>query len=409
MISTSISDGKVDEKTARLNLLILFLAHATVGAQIGLYFVISGLAGQWLSENKCFSTLPITMIIIGSMISAPILARVTEKFNRKISFFLGILGGMFGCFICIIGLLHQSFPILLIGSFFHGLYMAAQAFYRFAAVDTISDTYKAHAISFVMIGGLFAAIIGPQTAKYTVYYFSEIPFAGSYLAAIIMNIIGALLFLFFKTPKKSVATKQNNYSGIKFSVLTDNNILTAIICALIAYALMNLVMTSTPLAVIGCGYTSSDAANIVTAHALSMYLPSFFTGFLISKYGVKTVMSVGVFLFVAAGAFGFLSPELSHFYADLIFLGVGWNFLFIGATFLLTSSSKEEDKNFIQGINDFCVFGTVAIASLASGFILNCSGTSPSIGWGLVNLTMIPFISFAAILIWFLRISPPKT
>ena len=287
--------------------------------------------------------------------------------------------------------------------------MAAQAFYRFAAVDTISDSYKAHAISFIMIGGLFAAIIGPQTAKYTVYYFSEIPFAGSYLAAIVMNIIGALLFLFFKTPKKSVATKQNNYSGNKFSVLADNKIITAIICALIAYALMNLVMTSTPLAVIGCGYTSSDAANIVTAHALSMYLPSFFTGFLISKYGVKTVMSLGVFLFVAAGAFGFLSQELGHFYADLIFLGVGWNFLFIGATFLLTSSSKEEDKNFIQGINDFCVFGTVAIASLASGFILNCSGTSPSIGWGLVNLTMIPFISFAAILIWFLRISPPKT
>ena len=409
MISTSISDGKVDEKTARLNLLFLFLAHATVGAQLGLYFVISGLAGQWLSENKCFSTLPITMIIIGSMISAPILARVTEKFNRKISFFLGIFGGLFGCFICIIGLLYQSFPILLIGSFFHGSYMAAQAFYRFAAVDTISDTYKAHAISFVMIGGLFAAIIGPQTAKYTVYYFSEIPFAGSYLAAIIMNIIGVLLFLFFKAPKKSVATKQNNYSGIKFSVLADNKILTAIICALIAYALMNLVMTSTPLAVIGCGYKSSDAANIVTAHALSMYFPSFFTGFLISKYGVKTVMSVGVFLFVAAGAFGFLSPELSHFYLDLIFLGVGWNFLFIGATFLLTSSSEEEDKNFIQGINDFCVFGTVAIASLASGFILNCSGTSPSIGWGLVNLTMLPFVCFAAILIWFLRISPPKT
>ncbi len=409
MISTFISDGKVDEKTARLNLLILFLAHAIVGGQIGLYFVISGLAGQWLSDNKCFSTLPITMIIIGSMISAPILARMTEKFNRKISFFLGILGGLLGCLICIIGLLYQSFPILLIGSFFHVLYMAAQAFYRFAAVDTIRDIYKAHAISFVMIGGLFAAIIGPQTAKYTVYYFSEIPFTGSYLAAIIMNVIGTLLFLFFKAPKKTVATKKNNYSGIKFSLLKDNKILTAIICALIAYALMNLVMTSTPLAVIGCGYTSSDAANIVTAHALSMYLPSFFTGFLISKYGVKKVMSAGVILFAVAGAFGFLSPELGHFYADLIFLGVGWNFLFIGATFLLTSSSNEECKNFIQGINDFCVFGTVAIASLASGFILNCSGTSPSAGWGLVNLTMIPFISFAAILIWFLRISPPKT
>ena len=149
MILTSISDGRVTEGVARLNLLILFLAHAFVGAQIGLYFVISGLAGQFLSENKCFSTLPITMIIIGSMISAPFLAQVTQLFGRKISFLCGMLGGFIGCLICIIGLIFQSFPILLLGSFFHGLYMAAQAFYRFAAVDNIISEVAKLKISFL--------------------------------------------------------------------------------------------------------------------------------------------------------------------------------------------------------------------------------------------------------------------
>ena len=168
---------------------------------------------------------------------------------------------------------------------------------------------------------------------------------------------------------------------------------------------MNLVMTSTPLAVIGCGFSSYDAANIVTAHALSMYLPSFFTGSLISRYGVRTVMTIGTFLLAISGLFGILGIEITNFYADLIFLGVGWNFLFIGSTYLLTTTCDDENKNFIQGVNDFCVFGTVALASLSSGFILNCSGTSAEIGWTLV-ISMFLFIVVSAILIIFLKSRP---
>ncbi len=409
MLSISISDGKATETVARMNLFILFLAHAIVGAQMGLYFVISGLAGQFLSQNKCFSTLPITMIIIGSMISAPILAQVTQVFNRRISFLFGILGGFIGCLTCIAGLIYQSFTILLLGSLFHGLYMAAQAFYRFAAVDNITEKYKVHAISFVMVGGLFAAIIGPQTAKFTLNYFGSIPFAGSYLAAVGMNLIGVLLFFFFKSPETSNFNQKPRYRVNRLKLLKNKNTLTAIICAMIAYSLMNFVMTSTPLAVIGCGYASSDAANIVTAHALSMYLPSFFTSTLISKYGVKPIMMAGTFLLAVAGLFGFTNTSLSNFYADLILLGIGWNFLFIGATYLLTITSNEEDKNIVQGLNDFCVFGTVAFASLASGLILNCSGTSSSVGWGLVNLSMFPFIVLSAVLILSLKLKLKAT
>ena len=165
MYSILISDNKVSESTTRLNLIILFLAHALVGAQLGLYFVISGLSGQMLAENKCFSTLPITMIIAGSMVSAPFHAYLTQSFNRKISFLYGVGGGFLGCIFCIAGLFFQSFSIFLIGSFFHGTYMAAQAFYRFAAVETVKEEYKVYTISFVMVAGLFAAIIGPQAAK----------------------------------------------------------------------------------------------------------------------------------------------------------------------------------------------------------------------------------------------------
>ena len=403
---TNLSDGKIPEKATKLNLGILFLAHAFVGAQLGLYFVISGLAGQMLAENKCFSTLPITMIVIGSMISAPFLAQINHHFNRKISFLYGVCGGFIGCLLCIVGLFWGSFTIFLVGSLFHGMYMAAQAFFRFAAAEVVNEKYKAYAISFVMVAGLFAAIIGPQTAKLTMLLIPNIPFTGGYIAAIIMNIFGGVLFMFF-TSSQSQEIKKTKLNIKNLNIILQNkDTISAIICATIAYALMNLVMTSTPLAVIGCGFSSYDAANIVTAHALSMYLPSFFTGSLISKYGVRTVMTIGTFLLAISGLFGILGIEITNFYADLIFLGVGWNFLFIGSTYLLTTTCDDENKNFIQGVNDFCVFGTVALASLSSGFILNCSGTSAEIGWTLVNLSMFPFIAVSAILIIFLKSRP---
>lgn len=370
---------------------------------MGLYFLVSSLVGQLLSTNNCFSTLPITAIIIGSMISAPLLSKITQLFDRRVAMLFGMGGGFLGCFICIIGLINQSFLILILGSLFHGLYMAAQAFYRFAATDNVSQEYKAYSISFVMIGGLFAAIIGPQTAKLSIYLFETIPFLGSYLAAMGMNLFGFLLFIFFKAKKSLKFSKKRCKVKNKLIFFNDKNIIIAIVCAMVAYSLMNLVMTSTPLAVVGCGYSSSDAANIVTAHALAMYLPSFFTGSLISRYGVKTVMTIGILFLTIAGLFGFVGSSLINFYTDLIFLGVGWNFLFIGATYLLTVSTNAEDKFFIQGINDFCVFATVALASLASGFILNCSSASSEIGWGLVNLSMFPFILFCAVLILFFK------
>ncbi len=284
--------------------------------------------------------------------------------------------------------------------------MAAQAFYRFAAVESVKEKYKAHAISFVMIGGLFAAIIGPQTAKYTSFMLLEIPFVGGYLAAIIMNTVGGFLFFFFSSTP-NIHVNKRKYLLSRFAIILSNrNVIIAIVCATIAYSLMNLVMTSTPLAVIGCGYSRSDAANIVTAHALSMYLPSFFTGYLISRYGTRTIMSFGTVFIGLAAVLGFWESDIKNFYADLILLGVGWNFLFVGATYLLTSSCDTENKIFVQGVNDFCVFGTVALASLTSGLILNCSSASSEIGWAVVNLSVLPFVALSALMIISIR---PRT
>ena len=184
-------------------------------------------------------------------------------------------------------------------------------------------------------------------------------------------------------------------------MLRDPTILVAMVCAMVSYALMNLIMTSTPLAVVGCGYGTGDAADIVTAHVLAMFIPSFFTGHLIARFGAAPTVGTGLVILAAAGAVALTGVELERFYAALVLLGIGWNFGFIGATTLLSSAHAPEERGRIQGINDLVVFGGVTAASLASGGLMNCSGTGVIAGWQAVNLAMLPFLVLAgASLIW---------
>src|SRR5690606_11819501 len=185
------------------------------------------------------------------------------------------------------------------------------------------------------------------------------------------------------------------------AMLRDPTIAVAMICGMVSYALMNLVMTSTPLAVVGCGFGKSDAANIVSAHVLAMFIPSFFTGHLIARFGAPVIVGTGLAILAAAGAVALTGVELERFYAALVLLGIGWNFGFIGATTLLSTAHAPEERGRIQGINDLVVFGGVTAASFASGGLMNCSGTSVVAGWQAVNLAMIPFLVLAgASIIW---------
>ncbi len=389
-----------DDSRAKRNVLILVMAQAFLGAQMPLIFTIGGLAGQSLATNLCFATLPISLIVLGSMISATPLSAIMQKHGRRVGFLVGTTGGALGGAIGAYGLYLNSFPVFLLGSFMTGIYMSAQGFYRFAASDTASDDYRPKAISYVMAGGLISAVIGPQLVKVT----SDsmvIPFLGAYLAVIAINVIGSLLFFFIDIPKPEAPHEDAPKGRTRWELITTPRIAVAVICAMVAYALMNLVMTSTPLAVVGCGFEQNDAANVVTAHVLAMFAPSFFTGHLIARFGVEKIVGLGILILAGAGAVALQGVVLENFFIALILLGLGWNFGFIGATTMLTTAHTVEERGRMQGMNDLIVFGGVTVASLASGGLMNCSGGSAVAGWTSVNIAMAPFLMLAGgALIW---------
>ncbi len=389
-----------DDRIAKRNVAVLVAAQAIMGAQMPMVFTIAALAGQSLAPNICWATLPITMSVLGSMLAATPLSALMQRHGRVAGFVTGAIGGMSGAALGAWGLWTGSFFLFNLGALFTGIYMSAQGFFRFAAADTASESFRPKAISWVMAGGLLSAIIGPEIVKLTYEAFA-IPFLASYLAIILLNLIGMGLFAFLKAPKPAPRAAGSPLGRSRRQLLQDPAILVAMICATVSYALMNLVMTSSPLAVIGCGFTQNNAADIVKAHVVAMYLPSFFTGHIIARIGAEKVIAIGLTILAGAGVVAMSGVQLEHFFAALILLGLGWNFGFIGATAMLTKAQRPEERGRLQGLNDLIVFGGVTFASLSSGGLMNCSGGTAETGWQLVNLAMAPFLILAgAALIW---------
>ena len=399
---------KGNNQLAKRNVAVLICAQAILGSQMPMIFTVGGLAGQSLASNACFATLPISMIVLGSMLTASPLSNLMQKFGRKFGFFIGAIGGLTGGIIGAVGLATGSFAIFLMGSFLTGIYMSAQGFYRFAATDTATKSFRPKAISYVMAGGLASAIIGPQIVKVTAEAM-VIPFLGTYIAVVILNFLGSFLFLLLKIPKLA---KKNIYDPNKRSnkqLVSTPRIAVAMICAMVSYAMMNLVMTSTPLAVVGCGYSPSDAANVVSAHVIAMFLPSFFTGHLITRYGEELIVGIGLFFLALAGIVALSGVNLENFFLALVFIGLGWNFGFIGATTMLTNSHSEAERGRIQGMNDLFVFGGVTVASFSSGGLMNCTGGNHLTGWTSVNLAIFPMLLIAAAtLVWLVKNKTPN-
>lgn len=390
----------IDDRRAKRTVFILVLAQAIIGAQMPMIFTIGGLAGQSLASNACFATLPISLIVLGSMLSATPMSNFMQKHGRRAGFFVGAAGGTLGAAIGAYGLYTSSFGIFLLGSLFTGVYMSAHGFYRFAAADSASEAFRPKAISYVMAGGLAAAVVGPQIVKVTADAM-VIPFMGTYGAVIVVNLIGMLLFTFLDIPLPEENNDTNKVSRTRWELITTPRIAVAVICATVSYALMNLMMTSTPLAVVGCGYTQDNAADIVSGHVLAMFAPSFFTGHLIARFGVEKIVALGLLILAGAGIVALQDVALENFFIALILLGVGWNFGFIGATAMLTMSHEPHERGKMQGMNDLIVFGGVTMASLASGGLMNCSGGDAAQGWTAVNLAMAPFLVLAGgALIW---------
>ena len=397
------------DSRAKRNVFVLVLAQAVLGAQMPMLFIIGGLAGQSLATNICFATLPITLIVLGSMLAATPISAIMQRYGRRAGFMLGAAAGAIGGAVGAYGLYLASFPVFLLGSLITGVYMSAHGFYRFAAADTASDAYRPKAISYVMAGGLAAAIVGPQLVKFTADAY-VIPFIGAYVAIILLNVVGSLLFFALDIPKPPPPSDDDDAGRTRWELITTPRIMVAVICGTVTYALMNLVMTSTPLAVVGCGFTTNNAADVVTAHVLAMYVPSFFTGHLIARFGAQRIMGMGLLILSCAGGIALSGVALENFFFALIMLGLGWNFGFIGATSMLAGEHTPQERGRMQGLNDLILFGGVTIASLSSGGLMNCSGGSPEEGWMAVNIAMVPFIALAgAALIWLVFQPKPRT
>jgi len=394
-----MTTAQIDDRAAKRNVFVLILAQAFLGAQMPMIFVVGGLAGLMIAPSPALATIPISLIVFGSMTTAPWLSALMQKYGRRVGFFVGALGGALGAGIASLGLYLDNFAVFLIGSYLTGIYMSAHGFYRFAAADSASDDFRPRAISYVMAGGLLSALIGPQLVKFTSDA-TVVPFLGTYLSVVLINLIGVTLFFFLDVPPPKAPSADAPQARSRRELLRDPKIAVAIICGMVSYALMNLLMTSTPLAVVGCGFPTGTAADIVSAHVIAMYAPSFFTGHVIARFGAVRVVALGLFLLALAGAVALMGVELTNFFIALVLLGIGWNFGFIGATAMLTQAHPAHERGRVQGLNDFLVFGCVTLASLSSGVLMSLGETTLA-GWNAVNIAMIPFLALAgAALIW---------
>lgn len=394
-----MSPADADARTRR-TVLVLVLTQGIAGAQLPMAFTVAGLAGQSLAPNPCLATLPITALVIGSTLAANPLSSLMTRRGRVAGFSAGVIAAAIGAALSALGLAQGSFAMFVLGALLMGVYMSAQGFFRFAVADTATDAYRPRAISLVMAGGLLSAVVGPQLVKLTAET-TAIPFIATYAAMIGLNLIGLVLFRFLDLPPPAAPKPGAEAGRSRRELMRDPTIVVAVICAAVSYALMNLVMTSSPLAVVGCGFSKGNAADVVTAHVLAMYAPAFFTGAIIARIGAQRVVALGLLILALAGGVALAGVELENFFVALVLLGIGWNFGFIGATAMLTAAHTPAERGRMQGMNDFFVFAGVTLASLSSGGLMNCAGTDVVHGWNAVNLAMLPFLTLAgAALIW---------
>jgi len=396
VLSDPTAPAPADDRRARRAVVILFWGQSVLGAQMPVHFILGGLAGGLLAADPALATLPISMIVLGSMLAAPVLSWAMGRWGRRTGFLIGALAGAAGAGLAAEALMMRSFWMLCAGTALTGIYMASQNFFRFAAADTASESFRPKAISWVMAGGLFAALIGPQLVIWFRDWLEPVPYAGAYLFLVVLNLAGALPFLALDIPRPPRRARGAPRAGRPWGeILRERRVVVAMLCAMVSYALMNLVMTSTPLAMIGCGFETDDAAGVVRIHVLAMYAPSFVTGPLIARFGAPRIIATGLALLAAAAVIALMGIEIENFTIALALLGIGWNFGFIGATAMLAAAHGAEERARVQGLNDFLVMGLVTLASFSSGALL------AGFGWEAVNIAMLPLLTLAAgALIW---------
>jgi MFS family permease len=384
----------IDDALARRNAVVLAFAQALAGANNTVLLATGAIVGAMLAPERIFATVPISVYVIGLWLGTLPIGWIARHYGRRTAFQVGTMFGVVTGLICCVAILQGSFLIFNIGAFFSGLYAAAHQAYRFAAADTASEAFRPKAISWVLIGGIFAAVIGAQTVILTKEMWPPYLFAATYLAQAAVAIVAGLTLMFLKIPRPPAPTAAN--AGRPLSeIARQPKFIVAVGCGIASYAMMNMVMTAAPLAMIECNHSVTDAALGLQWHVLGMFVPSFFTGTLISRFGVERVIAAGFVMLIASAVVSIAGITLWHFWVGLVLLGVGWNFGFIGATTLVTQTHRPNERNRVQSFNDFLIFGSMAIGSFGSGKVLAL------FGWAAVNQIVFPVVLTAGVmLLW---------
>jgi MFS family permease len=346
---------------------------------------LAALVGFSLADNKMLSTLPATAYVVGAALTTLPASFFMKRFGRQTGFQVGTFMGIVGAAVCCLALWLRSFWLLCAGVLLLGVYNAFGQYYRFAAADAASYEFKAKAISLVMTGGLVGGIIGPEMSKHTKDMFA-VPFLGAYASLIVFCLITMALLAFIRITQPSVAERHEPARSLA-QIMAQPAFIVAVTGSALGYGVMNLLMTATPLAMGLCGHPYNSAALVVEWHVIGMFAPSFFTGSLIKRFGVLSVMLTGVALEALCVGIALSGVLVANFWWALTLLGVGWNFLYIGGTTLLTECYRQSEKAKAQGMHDFLVFLTTATSSFSSGLLMNRNG------WDMLNYAALPVLA----------------
>ena len=350
-----------------------------------------------LADDKALSSVPVALLFTFVMVATVPASLLMRRFGRRVGFTVGQLIGASAASLSVFAIFQSSFWLFAAGGALFGIHGAFAQYYRFAAADSAGEQYRSRAIALVLAGGVVGAIAGPELAKLSRDLFQPVVFAGSYAVIGFLCLVAVAILQFIKIPHLTRAQRRNTGRPL-LEIARQPAFIVAVLSAMLGFGSMTLVMTSTPLAVTAHDHSFSDVAFVVQWHVLGMFAPSFFTGHLIHRFGTLNIILTGALLIMSCIAINLSGVELANFWFALAALGVGWNFMFIGGTTLLTTSCRPEERAKVQGTNDFCIFGVVACAAFSSGFLHD------ALGWQAVNLSVAVPIGIAFSAAFWLRV-----
>lgn len=376
------------------NLWLLAAAQGLFLTNNVVFIAINGLVGLSLAPLGWMATLPVMGYVVGGALSTPLVARTQSAFGRKVSFQIGLLVALGSALLCAWAVMDRNFWLLVAATVIAGYYSANGQLYRFAAAELSAAAFREKAVSLVLAGGLMGAVLGPNLASRTRALF-DTPFVGAYLSLAVVAVLSLAVMSFVRFPPVPAKAAQADRGRPLSVIMRQPVFIVSAAGAALGYGVMNLLMAATPLAMQVCGFPFEDAALVLQWHVIGMFAPGFFTGHLIKRFGVLSIMGVGVALNVACVVIALSGVELHQFLIALLLLGVGWNFLFTASTTLSLQAYRPEEKDRAQAAINFCVFATMALTSFASGALVTTQG------WHWLNLgSLLPLALTAAALIW---------